>query len=94
MIQTVDIYVGSCHLQLSLPAFFEQSTLTSCRKVFKLLTREPYRNEEAHEKLTWFFTDWYAELSALAKRGYRKRELEKAGKLILEYEKTVKPIFN
>lgn len=45
-------------MELNLPTFFEQATLTKIRKVFTLLTNEPYLNEETHEKMMLFFKDW------------------------------------
>jgi hypothetical protein len=44
------------------PGFFEQQVIAKCKKLLKLMTLEPSRNEEACATLTSFFPDWQKEL--------------------------------
>ncbi len=55
---TIDVRMHSCHMQLHLPIFLDMSTLDDIRRVFKMLTVEPWRNEDTCEKLRQFFPEW------------------------------------
>jgi hypothetical protein len=45
-------------MRLNLPIFFDDAPIGNVRKVFKLMTVEPWRNEETREKLRQFFPEW------------------------------------
>ncbi|GHU96186.1 hypothetical protein FACS1894208_10380 [Clostridia bacterium] len=65
---TIDIYMKRCHMSLKLPIFFEMAYLDGIRDVFKLMTVEPWRNDEAREKLRLFFPEWRQDLNARLER--------------------------
>lgn len=58
MPESVLIQYDKCRMTLSLPAFFDGSSLTNIRKVFKLLSERPHQNAPAFETFDRFFPAW------------------------------------
>lgn len=74
MPESVLIQYDKCRMTLSLPAFFDGSSLTNIRKVFKLLSERPHQNAPAFETFDRFFLSWEWYLEAEIKLAESAKE--------------------
>lgn len=74
MPESVLIQYDKCCLTLSLPTFFEGSTMGNIKKAFRLLRDRPRQNEAAFETLDRFFLSWEWYLEAEIKLAESAKE--------------------
>lgn len=80
------VLVEHCVIQITPDPFFDNSTLTNIRKLFRYVFQEPDRNTEAIAALGEYLTAKVAETKALAAVKHAKVKHEKYQKILTAFE--------